>query len=99
LTVTADGVETVEPHRELTRLGCDSCQGFYFARPMAATAIDTLFDPCATTPTFPPDARPDIAGTAHNRPGPATTSGRIPTECDHLWAAGITVWWTITEAL
>ena len=45
LTVTAEGVETIEQHHELIRLGCDSCQGFYFARPMASAGIDTLIDP------------------------------------------------------
>jgi len=42
MTVVAEGVETAEQHDELTRLGCDSCQGFYFARPMSATNLDTL---------------------------------------------------------
>jgi EAL domain-containing protein (putative c-di-GMP-specific phosphodiesterase class I) len=45
LTVTAEGVETAEQHRELIQLGCDSCQGYYFARPMAAAGIHTLLDP------------------------------------------------------
>jgi diguanylate cyclase (GGDEF)-like protein len=42
LTVVAEGVESVEQRRELARLGCDSCQGFYFAHPMAAAKIDLL---------------------------------------------------------
>jgi EAL domain-containing protein (putative c-di-GMP-specific phosphodiesterase class I) len=42
MTVVAEGVETAQQHRELTRLGCDACQGFYFARPMPATNLDTL---------------------------------------------------------
>jgi EAL domain-containing protein (putative c-di-GMP-specific phosphodiesterase class I) len=44
LTVVAEGGETAEQHRALTRLGCDACQGFYFARPMAAAALDILID-------------------------------------------------------
>jgi diguanylate cyclase (GGDEF)-like protein len=41
-SVVAEGVETAEQHRQLLTLGCDSCQGFYFARPMSADALDTL---------------------------------------------------------
>lgn len=32
--VTAEGVETEEQHQRLTELGCDSMQGFLYARPM-----------------------------------------------------------------
>jgi diguanylate cyclase (GGDEF)-like protein len=42
MTVVAEGVETAEQHLEVTRLGCDSCQGFYFARPMGAPNLETL---------------------------------------------------------
>jgi len=42
MTVVAEGVETAEQHRMLTKLGADACQGFYFARPMPARVIDTL---------------------------------------------------------
>jgi diguanylate cyclase (GGDEF)-like protein len=42
MTVVSEGVETAAQHRELTALGCDSCQGFYFARPMNASNLDTL---------------------------------------------------------
>jgi EAL domain-containing protein (putative c-di-GMP-specific phosphodiesterase class I) len=42
MTVVAEGVETVEQHKRLASLGCDSCQGYYFARPMPADDLDTL---------------------------------------------------------
>jgi diguanylate cyclase (GGDEF)-like protein len=42
LTVVSEGVETAEQHRQLTELGSDSCQGFYFARPMAGVVFDQL---------------------------------------------------------
>jgi diguanylate cyclase (GGDEF)-like protein len=42
ISVTAEGVETAEQYRELSLLGCDACQGFYFARPMPASRLDRL---------------------------------------------------------
>jgi EAL domain-containing protein (putative c-di-GMP-specific phosphodiesterase class I) len=39
LNVTAEGVETSEQHEALRALGCDSMQGFLFARPMPADAM------------------------------------------------------------
>jgi EAL domain-containing protein (putative c-di-GMP-specific phosphodiesterase class I) len=42
MTVVAEGVETAEQHKKLASLGCDSCQGYYFARPMPAEDLDTL---------------------------------------------------------
>jgi diguanylate cyclase (GGDEF)-like protein len=42
LSVVAEGVETVGQRNEVAALRCDACQGFYFARPMSADAMDTL---------------------------------------------------------
>jgi diguanylate cyclase (GGDEF)-like protein len=39
LRVVAEGVETAEQRAVLTRLGCDSAQGFHFFRPMPAEKI------------------------------------------------------------
>jgi diguanylate cyclase (GGDEF)-like protein len=44
LTVVAEGVETVAQLHEVTALGCDACQGYYFARPMPADAIVALLN-------------------------------------------------------
>jgi EAL domain-containing protein (putative c-di-GMP-specific phosphodiesterase class I) len=42
LTVAAEGVETARQHHDVAALGCDACQGYYFARPMRAEAFDAL---------------------------------------------------------
>jgi diguanylate cyclase (GGDEF)-like protein len=42
MAVVSEGVESAEQYRELRELGCDSCQGFYFARPQPASNLDTL---------------------------------------------------------
>jgi diguanylate cyclase (GGDEF)-like protein len=42
MTVVAEGVETAEQRREVEALGCESCQGYYFARPMPAEELDAL---------------------------------------------------------
>jgi diguanylate cyclase (GGDEF)-like protein len=44
MTVVAEGVETAQQQHNLTQLGCDHCQGFYFALPMSATSIATLIE-------------------------------------------------------
>jgi len=44
MTVVAEGVETMEQHLEVTRLGCDFCQGFYFAQPMGAADLGALVE-------------------------------------------------------
>jgi len=42
MTVVAEGVETAQQHNELTQLGSELCQGFYFARPMLAKLLGPL---------------------------------------------------------
>jgi EAL domain-containing protein (putative c-di-GMP-specific phosphodiesterase class I) len=42
MTVVCEGIETAEQHALVIRLGCDFCQGFYFAKPMAAPHLDVL---------------------------------------------------------
>jgi len=42
MTVVAEGVESVEQYKEVVALDCDSCQGFYFARPTSADRLDAM---------------------------------------------------------
>jgi EAL domain-containing protein (putative c-di-GMP-specific phosphodiesterase class I) len=42
MTVVAEGVETAEQRRAVTKLGCEFCQGFYFAKPMSTTLLEDL---------------------------------------------------------
>jgi diguanylate cyclase (GGDEF)-like protein len=42
MSVVAEGIETVDQYKEVAALECDSCQGYYFARPTTANMLDTL---------------------------------------------------------
>jgi EAL domain-containing protein (putative c-di-GMP-specific phosphodiesterase class I) len=42
MTTVAEGVENPAQHNEVAALGCDFCQGFYFAQPMSAAKFDTV---------------------------------------------------------
>ncbi len=42
MTVVAEGVETTRQHELVSELGCDFCQGYYFARPMSAARVDQM---------------------------------------------------------
>jgi diguanylate cyclase (GGDEF)-like protein/PAS domain S-box-containing protein len=45
IRVTAEGVETAEQAERLRALDCDEVQGFYFARPMNARALENILAP------------------------------------------------------
>ncbi len=44
LTVTAEGVEDAPTFERLREMGCDSVQGYHFARPMPASDVIAWFD-------------------------------------------------------
>jgi diguanylate cyclase (GGDEF)-like protein len=52
MTVIAEGVETSSQHQQLETFGCDSCQGYYFARPMGAGDLDILMHPSRASGTL-----------------------------------------------
>jgi diguanylate cyclase (GGDEF)-like protein len=56
MTVVAEGVETAGQHEQLVALGCDYCQGFYFARPMSADDLHTLIQLPESSGTLHPPA-------------------------------------------
>lgn len=41
-SVCAEGIETKLQHGKITRIGCDTAQGYFYAHPMSATAISEL---------------------------------------------------------
>jgi sensor c-di-GMP phosphodiesterase-like protein len=51
LQTVAEGVESASQAQELTLLGCQLAQGFHFARPMPAAALQAVLD--GVTPTRP----------------------------------------------
>ena len=42
MVVVAEGVESADQYDQVAALGCDSCQGFFFARPGSGDDIDLL---------------------------------------------------------
>ena len=44
LSVVAEGVETEDQRDEVRAIGCESAQGFFYARPMSASAISDYLD-------------------------------------------------------
>ena len=68
MTVVAEGVETAQQRHELTQLGSDLCQGFYFAEPMTARLLDPLI-------RLQADARSPHLPFAHLRPVVDVTHG------------------------
>jgi diguanylate cyclase (GGDEF)-like protein len=74
MSVVCEGVETVQQHHDVTELGSDGCQGFYFARPMAAETVAALTDGPAGgivvhLPASPADENPNPSAVATPQKG------------------------------
>jgi diguanylate cyclase (GGDEF)-like protein len=69
MTVIAEGVETTTQHHQVAELGCDSCQGNYFATPMPTGHVHDLLEcgardnPRLPTPTPQGNSDPAAATT------------------------------------
>jgi EAL domain-containing protein (putative c-di-GMP-specific phosphodiesterase class I) len=61
LTVVAEGVETDHEDMELRRFGCDAAQGYFYARPMPAAALERWLSGARDKPVA---SRSDILGEA-----------------------------------
>jgi diguanylate cyclase (GGDEF)-like protein/PAS domain S-box-containing protein len=53
LSLTAEGIETREQWQQLVALGCDTGQGYLFAKPLDAAALDELFHPGSLERSLP----------------------------------------------
>jgi predicted signal transduction protein with EAL and GGDEF domain len=58
LSVTAVGVETQRQHDQVSAIGIESAQGYFYARPMPASAIGTQLGGVAAGPLRLPVCRP-----------------------------------------
>lgn len=76
LTVTAEGVETLEQYRILQALGCDLAQGFYFSRALPASKFNSWVRDFHPEPALleTPDSR-DFYGCGLASPGRARRTG------------------------
>ncbi|MDX6254737.1 MAG: hypothetical protein QOJ11_1071 [Frankiales bacterium] len=63
LSVTAEGVETQRQRDVIATIGCESAQGFFFAKPMTAAQIGTQLATSATIPAHLPDGRRPVVRT------------------------------------
>ena len=61
LSVVAEGVETQDQRDEVSAIGCESAQGFFYARPMSADAISANLGMPTTTPLRLPAAATCVA--------------------------------------
>ena len=64
MQVVAEGIELPDQLAELRLTGCDALQGFHFARPLPAVAVEGMLATSWKAPLDPHD--PPTAEIAHN---------------------------------
>ena len=73
LRILAEGVETEIQRQTLSRLGCDEMQGYFFSRPLSATALDAFLSGFSLNTLSGTDAQP-IRRDVVRLPSPAFTA-------------------------
>ncbi|MBP7523403.1 MAG: EAL domain-containing protein [Propionivibrio sp.] len=73
LRILAEGVETEIQRQTLSRLGCDEMQGYFFSRPLSATALDAFLSGFSLNTLSETDAQP-IRRDVVRLPSPAFTA-------------------------
>ena len=68
LSVTAEGVETEAQREQVSAIGCESAQGYYFARPLTAAQVTAQLAVQTTGPLFLPSPRPVSLPVAASEP-------------------------------
>jgi diguanylate cyclase (GGDEF)-like protein len=63
LTVIAEGVETQDQRDEISAMGCEYAQGYFYARPMPASSIDRMLNARPTRAPRLPDRLHSVAAT------------------------------------
>ncbi len=63
MTMVAEGVETVDQHRDVAALGCDWYQGYLFARPLSVSEVAN--DPRCGVAPFPSPPLPQVVPDHH----------------------------------
>ena len=43
-SIIAEGIETAHQMKQLRRMGCDTCQGFFLSKPLSALQVDRLLE-------------------------------------------------------
>jgi EAL domain-containing protein (putative c-di-GMP-specific phosphodiesterase class I) len=60
LTVIAEGVETQHQRDEVSAMGCEYAQGYFYARPMPVSSVDDLLNARPTRAPRLPDRLPSV---------------------------------------
>ena len=71
MTTVAEGVEEYSQAERLRALGCDSAQGFYFARPMAAKEAEAFINKGVCGPSGESSGEQSIDAQSVERASPA----------------------------
>jgi diguanylate cyclase (GGDEF)-like protein len=80
MKVVAEGIETAGQRHEVSELGCDFSQGFYFARPQPADSIDILVSSPEPLPRLRPTSGLFTTRAGHGHPSSPFAPGTLGAE-------------------